>query len=131
MFSEDSIFKMMKKYFKEGKIHRVNEEHNSKRIVNDVIMIESFIVGDRVTSELYPYLTKVTWVASFHIMDEDYWNNVIMSDEFTGFSLEGAFIEKYEEDLIDETYSKVKDMMMSDISDDEIISEIKRMIGLK
>ena len=50
---------MMKKYFKDNKIHRVNEEHDPTRVANGVYMIESFIVGDRTTSEL-PHIIKVT-----------------------------------------------------------------------
>jgi len=90
-FSEETIFKMMKKYFNDNKINRINENHESKSIVDNVIMIESFIVGDRVKSEVYPDLPNGSWVASFHVQDEDYWNDVILSDSFTGVSLEGSF----------------------------------------
>ena len=45
----------------------------------------------RVKSEVYPDLPNGSWVASFHVQDEDYWNDVILSDSFTGVSLEGSF----------------------------------------
>jgi hypothetical protein len=118
-FSDKTIFNMMKKYFKQNKIHRVNEQHNSKRVVKGVMLIESFIVGERVTSNLYPDLPEGTWMASFFVEDEDYWNNVIMKDEFTGFSLEGVFDQVYDDELVNELYNTVKDIIFSDISDEE------------
>ncbi len=136
-FSEDTIFNMMKKYFNDNKIHNVNENHNGDAIVDNVIMIESFVVGDRVTSELYPNLPKGSWVASFHIQDETYWNKVIMSDDFTGVSLEGQFdlveakfneqvkVVDDEEKLLDE----ITELLKSDIGEDAIYEIIKNKLG--
>jgi hypothetical protein len=124
---------MMKKYFKENKIHNTSEEHDktTRRVGDGIYMIESFIVGDRVTSELYPELPKGTWVASFYIEDEDYWNNVIMNDEFKGFSLEGKFIEKYEDEAVDQLYSEIENVLNSDISDNEKEDKIKSLLNIK
>ena len=132
-FSEDTIFKMMQKYFKDNKIHRVNEDHNSKAEVNNVTMIESFVVGDRVTSELYPNIPKGSWVASFYIQDKDYWDNVIMSDEFTGFSLEGSFdlvevkmsAEPTEEDL----FNELKKLVAEGKTDEEILTSLREKLN--
>jgi len=132
-FSEDTIFKMMQKYFKDNKIHRVNEDHNSKAEVNNVTMIESFVVGDRVTSELYPNIPKGSWVASFYIQDKDYWDNVIMSDEFTGFSLEGSFdlvevkmsAEPTEEDL----FNELKKLVTEGKTDEEILTSLREKLN--
>ena len=132
-FSKESIFKMVKKYFKENKIHNTNEEHNKKtmRVGDGIYMIESFIVGDRVTSELYPELPEGTWVASFFIEDENYWNNIIMGDEFKGFSLEGKFIEYYEDEVIEQVYSEVENILNSNLSDDEKEIKIKSVLNIK
>jgi len=128
-FSEETILSMMKKYFKDNKIHRVNENHDSKRMVDGVRMIESFIVGDRIKSELYPDLPKGTWVASFFVEDEKYWNEVIMGDKFTGFSLEGMFIENYEQSLIEETYAKIEAVVNdNELSEDELLERVKNLL---
>lgn len=135
-FSEETIFKMMKKYFRDNRIHNVNENHNPNNIVDNVTMIESFIVGDRTTSKLYPDLTKGSWVASFYIHDQEYWDNVIMSDEFTGFSLEGGFdlVEAFSKtktkvepanETKELTKELVKELLDSGKSDDEIYDELK------
>lgn len=128
-FSEQTIFNMMIKYFRDGKIHNVNENHNPKRKVDNVTLIESYILGDRVSSNLFSDLPKGTWMASFKIEDEEYWNNVICSDEFNGFSLEGYFIEKYEDSIIEDVYSKAQEILNSDKSDELKFNEIKRLVS--
>ena len=128
-FSEETILSMMKKYFKDGKINRVNEHHNSKRMVEGVRMVESFIVGDRIKSELYPDLPKGTWVATFFIEDEEYWNNTIMNDEFGGFSLEGMFEENYEETIVEEVYSKIEGVINDNtLSEGEVLNKIESIL---
>jgi hypothetical protein len=128
-FSEETILSMMKKYFKDGKINRVNEHHNSKRMVEGVRMVESFIVGDRIKSELYPDLPQGTWVATFFIEDEEYWNNTIMNDEFGGFSLEGMFEENYEESIVEEVYSKIEGVINDNtLSEGEVLKKIESLL---
>jgi hypothetical protein len=129
-FSEDTILKMMKKYFKENKINNVNEQHDPKKFIKDVYLVESFIVGDRVTSELYPDLPKGSWVGSFYIDDEEYWNKIKNTNEFTGFSLEGQFIEQYEEDMINKKFSEIEGIINSNMSDDDKEIKIKTILNL-
>jgi hypothetical protein len=90
-FTADTIFKMRNKYFKEQKIHNVNENHNQNEVVDGVYMVESFIIDEKTKTNLYPDIPVGTWMASFWVEDEKYWNDVIMSDKFNGFSLEGNF----------------------------------------
>lgn len=129
-FSEDTILKMMKKYFKENKINNVNEQHDPKKFIKDVYLVESFIVGDRVTSELYPDLPKGSWVGSFYIDNEEYWNKIKTTNEFTGFSLEGQFIEQYEEDMINKKFSEIEGIINSNMSDDDKEIKIKTILNL-
>lgn len=130
-FSEDTIFTMMKKYFKENKIHKVNENHKSNKVVPNVYLIESFIISDRVTSELYPDLPMGTWMGSFYIEDEDYWNDVIMTDEFEGFSLEGNFIENYEMSMVENTLEQVKNTLFSDQDEEVILNKISKLLKIE
>jgi hypothetical protein len=129
-FSEDTILKMMKKYFKENKINNVNEQHDPKKFIKDVYLVESFIVGDRVTSELYPDLPKGSWVGSFYIDNEEYWDKIKTTNEFTGFSLEGQFIEQYEEDMINKKFSEIEGIINSNMSDDDKEIKIKTILNL-
>lgn len=129
-FTEDTILKMMKKYFKENKIHRINEQHDPTRAVDNVFMVESFIVGDNVKSELYPDIPKGSWVATFYVEDDQYWNDKVLNGEFTGFSLEGGFIEMWEKDLYDMIYSKIEEVLFSESTEDQIIEELKNILNL-
>ena len=129
-FSSDTIFKMMVKYFKENKIHRVNEMHDSKRNVGNAIMIESFIISDRVKSELYPDVPEGTWMASFYIQDEKYWNDVIMKDKFKGFSLEGYFIENFEASKIEKMHDEITKVLESCTSEADKYEQIQKIIKL-
>jgi hypothetical protein len=130
-FSEDTIFQMMTKYFEQNKIHNINEQHDENRIVDDVFMVESFIIGDRVSSELYPNLPKGTWMASFYIKDESYWNETIMGNEFSGFSLEGFFTESYEDQMIDDIYNELENILNSDLSDEEKEQKIIDLLNIE
>jgi len=128
-FTEETILKMMKKYFKENKIHKVNEEHDPKRVADGVYMIESFIVGDRAESKLYPDIPKGSWMASFYIEDKEYWKE-IKNNGFTGFSLEGFFDEQYENLMVEKLFSSVKNLVFSNLPDEDITLHVKKLLGL-
>lgn len=129
-FSRKTVFDMMKKYFKDEKIHKINEQHNSKRKVKDVYMVESFIINERTRSEVFNDLKDGTWMASFFVEDEKYWNDVVMKGDFKGFSLEGMFSERLEETIIDEVYSKIE-KIMEHPDDDYVFDEIKKVLKIR
>jgi hypothetical protein len=129
-FSKKTVFDMMKKYFKDERIHKVNEQHNSKRKVKDVYMVESYIINERTRSEMFKDLNDGTWMASFFVEDEKYWNDVVMKGDFKGFSLEGMFSEKLEDQIIDEVYSKIE-KIMEHPDEDYVFDEIKRVLKIK
>jgi hypothetical protein len=118
-FSADTIFKMRNKYFKENKIHNINENHNKNLKVDGVYMVESFIIDEKTKTNLYPDLEVGTWMASFYVDDEKYWNETIMNDKFNGFSLEGNFKPTYGEKKKKqkmnkmEILNKIKDLFSS------------------
>lgn len=129
-FSKDTIKKMMIKYFKDNKIHQVNENHDSKRPVKGVYMVESYIIGERSKSNVYDDLPEGTWVASFFVEDKDYWNNVVKSDQFTGVSLEGYFDEKWEELFIEQIFKEVEKIAFSkDLNEDDKLNKIKNILN--
>jgi len=129
-FSKKTVFDMMKKYFKENKIHQVNEQHDTKRKVNNVYMIESFIINERTRSENFKDLPDGTWMATFFVEDGEYWNNQVMKGDFSGFSLEGMFSEKYEEELVEVIYSKIE-KILEHPDQDYVFEELKRVLKIK
>lgn len=131
-FSKDTIKNMMIKYFKDNRIHQVNENHDSKRKVDNVYMVESYIVGDRNTSNSFKDIPKGSWVASFYVEDKDYWNNVVKSENFKGVSLEGRFDEDWENALMEQMFSKIEEVVNSKVlSPEEIYDRIQKIINNK
>lgn len=128
-FSEESIKNMMIKLFKYNKHNNANEEHTSSRPVKSAVLIESYFISDRITSNLYPTLPKGSVIGSHYIEDEKYWNDVIMTDKFTGFSLEGYFIENYENDLINDIYSKIDVILSSGMPEDKKMFAIEEQLN--
>jgi hypothetical protein len=129
-FSPETIEKMMRKYFKENKIHKVNTNHDPKTRKDGVYMMESYIVGDRNESKVFPDLPKGSWVATFYVENDEVWDK-IKSGEYNGFSLEGYFIEKYEDDMIAKIEEKLEEILSSTDSDTIKENKIKDLLNIK
>ena len=121
---------MMKKYFMENKINNINEQHDPTKVIDGVYMIESFIVGDRAKSELYPNIPKGSWMATFYIKDKNYYEK-LKEENFNGISLEGTFIEKYEDSMIAKLYDKINAILESDLLDLDKENQIKKILNIK
>jgi hypothetical protein len=121
---------MMKKYFKENKIHKVNVNHDSKQSKDNVFMVESYIVGDRNTSNLFPDLPEGSWVATYYVDNDEVWDK-IKSGEYNGFSLEGYFIEKYEDELLVKVQEQLQDIIDSKETDEIKEYKIKKILNIK
>lgn len=133
VFSKETIKRMNIKYFKDNNIHKVNENHNPENVVNNVFMFESFIISDRVKSELYD-LPVGTWVASYYVEDKDYWDK-IKNGSFTGFSLEGMFgrVKPSDKDMayfnkedksFDELYEEIMFLIEQGYTNEEVYEKI-------
>jgi hypothetical protein len=90
VFTPQAIEKMMRKYFMQNKIHQVNEMHQGSRFVEGVYMVESYQLTDRVQSTVFD-VPQGTWIATFYVEDEAYWEENIASGKYSGISLEGSF----------------------------------------
>jgi hypothetical protein len=121
---------MNKKYFKENKIHNVNVNHDSTQKQDGVFLVESYIVGDRNTSNLFPDLPDGSWVASYYVDNEELWEK-IKSGEYNGFSLEGRFIEIYENNLIEKVEEQLSEIVNSNMSDEVKKEKIKNLLNIK
>ena len=129
-FSKDTIEKMMKKYFKENKIHNVNTNHNAQQQKDGIYMMESFIVGDRTKSNIFPDLPEGSWVATFFVDNDEVWEK-IKDGEYNGFSLEGFFIEKYEDEMISKLQQKLQSIIDSDEDETSKELKIKKLLNIE
>jgi hypothetical protein len=129
-FSKPTIEKMMRKYFKENKIHKVNTNHDPRQQKDGVYMMESYIVGDRNSSKIFPDLPDGSWVATFYVENDEVWDK-IKKGEYNGFSLEGYFIEKYEDEMVDNLLMEIESTL-KDYTDETLIEQkIKKLLNIK
>lgn len=129
-YKPEAIFKMRNKFMMDNRMHQVNEDHDSKKKVEGVYMVESFIVGDKVKSELFD-VPDGSWVASWFIKDPEYYNKLVTSEDFNGVSLEGYFVENYEAQLEKQFEEKLRAILESDKHDLVKEQQIKRLVVKK
>lgn len=123
-FKPEVIEKMMKKYFMSNKIHNINESHDGYKVVDDVYMIESYLVNDKVSSKLYPDAPEGTWIATFYVDSQEYWDEKVKNGEFTGVSLEGDFIKKTDEFK----YATIESLLEQDLTEEELYNHIQEIL---
>ena len=105
IFRKDTIMNMMKKYHMTNTTDSVNEQHNPEAVVSRVYLVESFIVDDRIQMNApFDKVPDGTWMGTYYIEDKEYYNKLVSSDEFNGFSLEGIFDNVMVEDKITDEY---------------------------
>lgn len=129
-FTPETIEKMMRKYFVDGKINNVNVNHQQGQKKDDIYMIESFIVGDRTKSLVFEDIPDGSWVASYYVGNDEVWEK-IKSGEYNGFSLEGSFFQQIENDYIERTYERLKNIIDGDMSDEDKQIKIKELLNIK
>lgn len=116
VFEAEDIYNLVNKFFRQGKLSDVNLMHSPEDKVNDVYMIESFIIdSDRGIHSPKGYnLTNGSWFGSYKVNNEALWNDFIATGEFRGFSVEGIFktVKIYEKtkDWIEELEDIIKDI---------------------
>jgi hypothetical protein len=96
-FTKDTIKKIAYKAMKDKVIDRVNIEHESGQFVDDVYLIESWIVVNPETDKsreygLYP--TEGTWMVMYKVDNLDVWTGYVVPGLIRGFSIEGYFTEE-------------------------------------
>ena len=93
-------------------------------------MMESYIVGERNASKVFPNLPEGSWVATFYVENDDVWEK-IKQGEYNGFSLEGYFIEKYEDEMIDKVSKEIETIIDSSADDMTKEEKIKQLLNIK
>jgi len=134
VFEKETIEEMMKKFFKDGKIASINEMHDSTKPVSDVYLVESWLVnGDNKAEQMGFDVTEGTWMATFYVADEEYWNTKIKTEEFKGFSLEGYFDLSFSNDPTEEELIAQLEQIANDetLTEEEIINKIGSVLDQK
>jgi len=96
-FTKDTIKRLAYKAMKDKIIDRVNIEHNSGQLVDDVYLVESWIVEDPKTDKSRIYgLNPVegTWMTMYKVDNLGVWEGYVKPGLVKGFSIEGYFTEQ-------------------------------------
>ena len=120
VFTRDTIQKMVEKYARSGLFNSVNLNHDNKRFTDSVFMIESYIVNreQNIVPVGFEDVPDGSWMCSFKVEDENLWSEIVNTDKFNGFSLQGVFeLEEAEQQFNqnkDEIEQYVDDILKSD-----------------
>lgn len=100
VFTKETIRKMVEKFAKDGLFSSVNLQHDDKRFVEGVYMVESYITDKErgINPVEFSDIPEGSWICSYKIENEALWNEIINGDKLNGFSLQGMFRleEKFE-----------------------------------
>ena len=96
-FTKDTIKNIAYKAMKDKVIDRVNIEHEPGKFVDDVYLVESWIVENSETDKAREYgLNPVegTWMTMYKVDNLGVWEGYIKPGLVKGFSIEGFFSEE-------------------------------------
>lgn len=97
-FSKETIEKLSYKYLKNKYQDQTNLEHSEDIKLEDVVLVESWLVEDPsrdksyvMTGKQYP---KGTWFGTFKVSNDTVWNEWVKKRRVRGLSVEGYFSDK-------------------------------------
>ena len=96
-FDAEGIKKLAYKMISAKLLDSVNIEHDPERTIDDVTLVETWIIEDKDKdkSTLYGYDLPVgTWMAKYKVNNVRLWNDYIKTGILNGFSVEGIFSNK-------------------------------------
>lgn len=131
VFSKEDIENTIKKASKLGRLNQFNLQHSQlpEDMVEGVYMVESIVLSDRTKSERFNHLPNGTWIVGLWVESEDYWNNVIKSGDFKGFSVEIRVAMETEEFIKQHMKEQVQEILDNDnFSKEEKIKLIEKII---
>ncbi len=116
VFDADQIKKISHRYHKKGFGANVNMMHDENRVVDNVFMVEDFLIdktrGNK-TPEGYPTLTEGSWFGTFKVDNSEVWNDFVKTGVFKGFSVEGAFAHRKVTDMPQEVIDQVAEKIQA------------------
>lgn len=122
VFSKQTIRNIVEKYAKFGYQNIVNIEHSADRFVNDVYMIESYLIDKErgIIPNEFKDVPDGSWIVSYKINNLAVWDE-IKAGNVLGFSIEGLFsygnevvIGEHSKDK-EETFDEWLDRMVNEI----------------
>lgn len=119
VFSKDTIYKIVQKYFKKGFQNNVNLDHSQDLVQEDVYMFETFITDAErgiLPMKGFEDAPDGSWFGSMYVGNDYTWGEV-KSGKYKGFSVEGIF--EYSQKKKDDKYTDI----MKSIQ--KILSEVK------
>lgn len=92
VFSKDTIRNIVEKYSKFGLQNLVNIEHSQERYVNDIFMIESYLIDKErgIVPNEFKDAPDGSWIVSYKVNNLAVWDE-IKAGKVLGFSVEGLF----------------------------------------
>jgi hypothetical protein len=97
VFSEETIQKIVEKYFKSQYTTNFNLQHKKTLLAQGVYLIESFVIDEQRginAPKGFEDLPNGSWFISCKVDNDEIWNDFIKEGVFKGFSVEGFFQEK-------------------------------------
>lgn len=119
VFTKETIRNCVEKFSKLGFNNFVNIDHNENNYVDNITMIESFIIDKErgICPIEFSNIEDGSWIVSYKVNDLNLWDK-IKSGEVKGFSIEGIF------NYSDPVATEMKKTEQSTISIDELIEEL-------
>ena len=97
-FSKDTIEKIAHKYLINNYQSSVNIEHSEDGDVEDITLVESWLVEDSEKDKSYAMMGKTypkgTWFGTMKINNKKVWDEYIKQGKVMGWSVEGFFADK-------------------------------------
>ena len=96
-FTEDTIEKLAYKMMEDKLVDSVNIEHDGDQKVDDVYLVETWLVKDpeKDKSTLYGYQpTKGEWFGIYKVKNRNVWDEYVKTGKVKGFSVEGYFTQR-------------------------------------
>lgn len=92
VFSKQTIRNIVEKYSKFGLQNLVNIEHSQERYVNDIFMIESYLIDKErgIVPTEFADAPDGSWIVSYKVNNLAVWDE-IKAGKVLGFSVEGLF----------------------------------------
>ena len=93
VFSKDTIYKIVQKYFKKGFQNNVNLDHSQDLIQEDVYVFETFITDAErgiLPMKGFEDAPDGSWFGSMYVGNDNTWAEV-KAGKYKGFSVEGIF----------------------------------------
>lgn len=115
VFRANTIMQIVQKFFKSRNNSNVNIMHNPNMIVDGVYMFESFIIDEErgmLTPKGFDVLSNGSWFGSFKVENDKVWEE-IKQGIFSGFSVEGPFMQEVIEEKSQSEIDKIIDLLDS------------------